>query len=48
MGRLSVNRLTAEVLEGGSFTGDRARYVKAPDTGISLCRGSFTPEENLE
>ena len=32
---------------GGSFTGDPGRYVKAPDTGISLHRGPFMNEGNL-
>jgi hypothetical protein len=30
------------------FTGDPGRNVKAPHTGISLYRGPFTAERNLE
>ena len=33
----------------GSFTGDPGRYVrKAPDMGISLHKGPFMSEGNLE
>ena len=47
MERLSMKRLSGEDLVGGSFTGGPGRYVKAPDTGISLHRGPFTNEGNL-
>jgi hypothetical protein len=35
---------------GGSCTGDPRKYdmIMAPDTGISLHRGPFTTEGNLE
>jgi hypothetical protein len=36
------------ILREGFFSGDPGRYVKAPDMGISLHRGPFTSEGNME
>ena len=48
MERLTLKRLIGEGFEGGTFTLDPGRYVKAPDTGISHHRGPFKAEGNLE
>jgi len=50
MEHLSLKSLNGEGLEGGrgSFTRDPGRYVKSPNMDISLHRGPFTAEGNLE